>query len=125
MTVLAEPNHPPFKLLTEEPNFEEEREGWKGYVEWEKYPEKKKQVAELLAKYQFPPVWASFVQFDRTGHANANNFSLQNFSSPHYRIQIQSSKAYAGNTITMLWVVTLRRSQTSAGNMCYPKRLGI
>ena len=56
MAVLAEPNHSPFKMLTEEPNFEEEREGWKGYVEWEKYPEKKKAVAELMAKYQFPPV---------------------------------------------------------------------
>lgn len=56
MSVLAEPNHPPFKLLTEEPNFKEEREGWTGYWEWEKYPEKKKQAAEILAKYQFPPV---------------------------------------------------------------------
>jgi sulfite oxidase len=55
-TVLAEPNHPPFKLLTEEPGFKEEREGWTGYWEWEKYPEKKKQAAEILAKYQFPPV---------------------------------------------------------------------
>ncbi|KAI4909149.1 hypothetical protein J4E85_011621 [Alternaria conjuncta] len=51
----AEPNAKPFELLTaEEPNFPEEREGWKGYIEWERYPEKKKQAAEILAKYDFP-----------------------------------------------------------------------
>jgi sulfite oxidase len=53
---IAEPNHKPFELLTEEPDFPEEREGWKGYVEWEKYPEKKKKAAEILAKYDFPVV---------------------------------------------------------------------
>jgi sulfite oxidase len=53
----AEPNHKPFELLTEEePYFPEEREGWKGYIEWEKYPEKKKKAAEILAKYDFPVV---------------------------------------------------------------------
>ncbi|KAK3712954.1 hypothetical protein LTR37_008839 [Vermiconidia calcicola] len=36
------------------PFFAEERKGWKGYVEWEKYPEKKKQAAEALAQYKFP-----------------------------------------------------------------------
>ncbi|RYN44012.1 hypothetical protein AA0113_g5655 [Alternaria arborescens] len=51
----AEPNAKPFELLTtEEPDFPEEREGWKGYIEWERYPEKKKQAAEILAKYDFP-----------------------------------------------------------------------
>jgi sulfite oxidase len=54
---IAEPNHEPFKLLTEEePDFPEEREGWRGYVEWERYPEKKKKAAEILAKYDFPVV---------------------------------------------------------------------
>jgi sulfite oxidase len=53
---IAEPNHEPFKLLTEEPDFPEEREGWKGYIEWEKYPEKKKKAAEILANYDFPVV---------------------------------------------------------------------
>lgn len=32
----AEPNHKPFEIKGEEPNFAEEREGWKGYIEWEK-----------------------------------------------------------------------------------------
>ena len=35
--------------------FTEEREGWKGYVEWEKYPEKKTQAATRFSKYKFPP----------------------------------------------------------------------
>lgn len=39
-----------------EPSFPEEREGWKGYIEWEKYPEKKKQAEEELAQYDFAPV---------------------------------------------------------------------
>ena len=39
-----------------EPFFAEEREGWKGYIEWENYPEKKKQAAEVLARNKFPEV---------------------------------------------------------------------
>ena len=35
--------------------FAEELPGWKGYVEWEKYPEKKRKAAEILARYRFPP----------------------------------------------------------------------
>jgi len=42
------------QLQTDEPYFAEEKEGWKGFVEWEHYPEKKKQVAEILSKYKFP-----------------------------------------------------------------------
>ncbi|KAL8829865.1 MAG: hypothetical protein Q9170_005988 [Blastenia crenularia] len=47
---LREPNHP-------EAYFEEEAEGWHGYVEWEKYPEKKAQAAAILSQYAFtdPP----------------------------------------------------------------------
>jgi sulfite oxidase len=52
----AEPNHKPFEAQGELPFFEEERKGWKGYVEWERYPEKKKQAEEILAKYDFPVV---------------------------------------------------------------------
>lgn len=40
----------------EEPNFPEEREGWRGYIEWEKYPEKRAQAEEILRRYAFPPV---------------------------------------------------------------------
>ena len=36
--------------------FAEEREGWHGYIEWEKSPEKQRQAAEILAQYRFAPV---------------------------------------------------------------------
>uniref|UniRef100_A0A8H7XT72 Sulfite oxidase n=1 Tax=Psilocybe cubensis TaxID=181762 RepID=A0A8H7XT72_PSICU len=35
--------------------FKDERPGWQGYIEWEKYPEKKELAAGILAKYVFPP----------------------------------------------------------------------
>ena len=35
--------------------FEEEREKWKGYIEWEDYPEKKEQAAAKFARFKFPP----------------------------------------------------------------------
>lgn len=35
--------------------FAEENPGWKGYIEWEKYPEKKRKAAEILARWRFPP----------------------------------------------------------------------
>jgi sulfite oxidase len=35
--------------------FAEEYPGWHGYIEWERYPEKKAQAAALLARYTFPP----------------------------------------------------------------------
>ncbi|KAH8204401.1 hypothetical protein TruAng_001452 [Truncatella angustata] len=50
----AEPFAIPFRQKGEEPYFEEERKGWKGYVEWEKYPEKKKKAAQILSSYDFP-----------------------------------------------------------------------
>ena len=52
----SEPNAIPFRPMEELPRFAEEREGWKGYIEWEKYPEKKKQVEEILKRYEFPDV---------------------------------------------------------------------
>lgn len=39
------------------PCFAEERPGWKGYIEWEKYPDKQKEAQEILAKYGFAKVW--------------------------------------------------------------------
>ncbi len=54
----AEPDHMPFEVQGDLPVFEEEREGWKGYIEWERYPEKKKNAAEIMAKYDFPVVSA-------------------------------------------------------------------
>jgi hypothetical protein len=42
----------------EDPNvtFAEEYPGkWRGYIEWENYPEKRKKAAEILARHNFPP----------------------------------------------------------------------
>ena len=50
------------QLAGDEPVFAEERNGWGGYVEWEKYPDKKKQAAEILASHTFPEVSPSFFQ---------------------------------------------------------------
>lgn len=36
------------------PHFPEERSGWKGYVERERYPEKKKKAEQILSQYNFP-----------------------------------------------------------------------
>ena len=35
--------------------FAEEKEGWRGYIEWEKYSDKKAKAAEILASHKFPP----------------------------------------------------------------------
>ena len=40
--------------------FEEELPGWHGYVEWEKYPEKKTRAKELMKKFTFPSVGSTF-----------------------------------------------------------------
>ena len=51
----------PVYTTSEQANiFPEERKGWRGYVEWEKYPEKKKEAAKILASYNFQQV-----RFDR------------------------------------------------------------
>ena len=47
-------NHP-------ETCFQEELKGWHGYVEWEKYPEKRMIAQELLAKYSFEEVCVTTV----------------------------------------------------------------
>lgn len=52
----SEPNAIPFRAKGEIPVFAEEKEGWEGYIEWEKYPEKKAQVEALLKQYDFPDV---------------------------------------------------------------------
>jgi sulfite oxidase len=65
----AEPNARPFEVQGELPVFAEERKGWSGYIEWERYPEKKKQAAEILAKYDFPVVSnITFSQLTRTDY---------------------------------------------------------
>ncbi|KAK0385538.1 hypothetical protein NLU13_6718 [Sarocladium strictum] len=41
----------------DDPSFvvKEERKGWKGYVEWERYPEKKRKAEKRFLRYEFPP----------------------------------------------------------------------
>jgi sulfite oxidase len=36
------------------PFFAEEKKGHKGYIEWEKYPDKKNEAAKILSQYKFP-----------------------------------------------------------------------
>ena len=36
--------------------FAEEKKGWHGYVEWEKYPDKAKRAAEILSEHKFAGV---------------------------------------------------------------------
>ena len=45
--------------------FAEEQKGWHGYVEWEKYPDKAKRAAEILAEHEFTGVSPS--TFDPDG----------------------------------------------------------
>jgi hypothetical protein len=40
----------------QEVNFPEELDGWHGYIEWEKYPEKKAKAAKVLAQHEFSKV---------------------------------------------------------------------
>lgn len=40
--------------------FPEEQEGWHGYIEWEKYPEKQAKAAEILSRYTFAGVGGPF-----------------------------------------------------------------
>lgn len=35
--------------------FAEERPGWRGYIEWEDFPDKKAKAAEILTSHTFPP----------------------------------------------------------------------
>lgn len=43
-----------FPFKKSEVDFPEERKGWGGYVEWEKYDEKKHQGEDVLKGYKFP-----------------------------------------------------------------------
>lgn len=40
----------------QEAYFPEELDGWHGYIEWEKYPEKKAKAAKILAQHEFSKV---------------------------------------------------------------------
>jgi sulfite oxidase len=41
----------------DDPDFvvKEERQNWKGYIEWENYPEKKAKARKRFSRYRFPP----------------------------------------------------------------------
>ena len=43
-----------FPFREPRPYYQEEKPGWRGYVEWEKYPEKRKKAEAELAQYRFP-----------------------------------------------------------------------
>jgi hypothetical protein len=64
----AEPNALPFHLKGREPHFPEELDGWKGYIEWEEYPDKKKEAEAILAQYDFPDVSSTRAGFSRCFH---------------------------------------------------------
>ena len=44
------------ELRAARPYFEEERTGWKGFIQWEEYKDKKEKAREILAQYDFPKV---------------------------------------------------------------------
>ena len=44
------------KVVSELVYFAEEKKGWHGYIEWEKYPDKAKRAAEILSKHRFAEV---------------------------------------------------------------------
>ena len=46
----------PPKQQSDSVYFPEEEIGWHGYIEWERYPDKAKRAAEILAKHQFAGV---------------------------------------------------------------------
>jgi sulfite oxidase len=50
------PDTPNAKGYCEFGPFAEERPGWAGYIEWERYPDKKAKAAKILATRHFPPV---------------------------------------------------------------------
>lgn len=77
----AEPNALPFQQKGEAPVFAEERKGWGGYIEWEKYPEKKKQAEEVLANYDFPVVSTAHTPAEKKSLTRAG--SHQSSSSLH------------------------------------------
>lgn len=52
----AEPYTKPFRQIGDVPEFPEEIEGWKGYIEWEKYPEKRAKAEAIMKQYDFPEV---------------------------------------------------------------------
>ena len=49
---LRQSNHP-------DAYFPEELAGWHGYIEWEKYPDKKAKAAQILSQYTFADVRSS------------------------------------------------------------------
>ena len=57
---LSKSSDPP-KQQSDYVHFPEEEIGWHGYIEWEKYPDKAKRAAEILAKHKFAGVSTSTV----------------------------------------------------------------
>jgi hypothetical protein len=83
----AEPMAKPFEHIGDAPFFAEERKGWKGYVEWEDYPEKKEEAAKILAKYDFPVV-SELIFLTTLDMRLTHKHSHQSFNSYHSPKQI-------------------------------------
>jgi sulfite oxidase len=47
--------HPDVQNIDNDKVFAEEREGWRGYIEWEDYPEKKNLAHKIMISHKFPP----------------------------------------------------------------------
>jgi len=89
----AEPNALLFLPKGEIPHFAEERDGWRGYIEWEQYPEKKKQVRELMKQYDFPdPPEFQLVPLPDTDPV----LSGERWKQYHYACGLDSSPKTAG-----------------------------
>lgn len=56
------------ELKGSRPYFEEERPGWKGYVEWEAYKDKKAKAKEILAQYDFHKASHADMMLQRNVH---------------------------------------------------------
>jgi len=110
----AEPNALPFRPKGDIPAFAEEKDGWRGYIEWEKYPDKKKQAHDILSKYDFPDV--SLHKFDTASSKLNHMDSPLSSSSYHSLQQTPFSRASAGSSTTQHAASTIWL--TKAGKLC-------
>jgi len=89
----------------DEPLFPEERPGWKGYIEWEKYPEKKQKAAEILKQYNFPPVSHADAALSHDLHTHACSHRNSNWTGIDFLKAIRSWKESDGNSTIRLWAL--------------------
>jgi hypothetical protein len=85
--------HPSLKVKEKEETpdpdmlgLEEELPGWHGYVEWEKYPEKKKKIKEFMKKFEFPPVSLRFVNDSLLPGKSGTVTDKRNIQAPEFQL---------------------------------------